>query len=120
TMASATLGTRLQSGNGTRMKNVLIVKAGDAANAVRMTHGDYDRWFVNSLGPDAAKFEVVAAHLGARLPDAADYDAVIITGSPQSVTDPSEWMRRAAAWARDAGERGTPVLGVCFGHQLLA
>jgi GMP synthase (glutamine-hydrolysing) len=29
-------------------------------------------------------------------------------------------MRRAAAWLRDAGERGTPVLGVCFGHQLLA
>jgi GMP synthase (glutamine-hydrolysing) len=44
----------------------------------------------------------------------------MMTGSPLSVTQLEPWMERAAAFMVEAGERGTPVLGVCFGQQLLA
>jgi GMP synthase (glutamine-hydrolysing) len=47
-------------------------------------------------------------------------DAIVVTGSPLSVTDRAPWMAAAGAWLLEQAERGVPVLGVCFGHQLLA
>ena len=53
------------------------------------------------------------------LPNAQSLAGVIITGSSSSVTERAAWMLRAEAWLRSAVERQTPILGVCFGHQLL-
>ncbi len=98
--------------------HVLLLKAGNAAQAVQRLHGDYDRWFVRALS-GRARLTVVQAHLNERLPDPRRFDAVMMTGSPQSVTALTPWMRRAAAFLREGLERGAPTLGVCFGHQLL-
>lgn len=101
------------------MKNVLLLKSGDAA--IRASHSDYDRWFVQTIGQNGVRFETVYAHLNQKLPDdARQYDAVIMTGSPLSVTEPTDWMKRSAGWMREAAEKRVPVLGVCFGEQLLA
>ncbi len=101
------------------MKKILLLKAGDAAQSIRLAHGDYDRWFSRALG-SGTRLHVVSAHLGEKLPRRpTEYDALIATGSPLSVTQPTEWMRRSADLMREAAERGFSVLGVCFGHQLL-
>lgn len=103
------------------MKHVLLLKAGTAAPSVRMGIGDYDRWFVRALDAAGVRLEVVEAALGAPLPERVrDFDAVIMTGSPRSVTEEAPWMRRAGDYLRAAAEQRVPVLGVCFGHQLLA
>ncbi|PTL78386.1 glutamine amidotransferase [Vitiosangium sp. GDMCC 1.1324] len=103
------------------MRNVLLLKAGDAAHSVKLSVGDYEHWFVESLGPGGCQFDILHVHRGARLPDrAAGYDAVMMTGSPASVTQLEPWMERAADFMVGAAARGIPVLGVCFGHQLLA
>ncbi|HYO58248.1 glutamine amidotransferase [Archangium sp.] len=103
------------------MKNVLLLKAGDAAHAVKLSVGDYEHWFVESLGPGGCQFDILHVHRGARLPSsAAGYDVVMMTGSPASVTQPEPWMERSAEFMVGAAARGIPVLGVCFGHQLLA
>ncbi len=103
------------------MKNVLLLKAGEAAASVRLSVGDYDRWFLQTLGLSGYRFEVALAHQGAKLPErVTDYDAVMMTGSPLSVTRLEPWMQRAADFMVEAAEQGIPVLGVCFGHQLLA
>lgn len=103
------------------MKNVLILKAGDANPSVRIGLGDYDRWFVRTLGGAGHRFRVVSVNHGEKPPSrASDYDAVMMTGSPLSVTQRAPWMDRAAAYMVDAAEHRVPVLGVCFGHQLLA
>jgi GMP synthase (glutamine-hydrolysing) len=102
------------------MKNVLILKAGDANPKVAIHFGDYDTWFPLTLSGEGHRYQVVEAHRGAALPARArDFDAVLMTGSPLSVTEPEGWMLRAGEWMLEAAERRVPVLGVCFGHQLL-
>ncbi len=101
--------------------NVLLLKAGEALAPVRLSVGDYDRWFLQTIGLSGFRFDVVLAHQGAKLPDEPRaYDAVMMTGSPLSVTQLQPWMERAGDYMAEAAERGVPVLGVCFGHQLLA
>jgi GMP synthase (glutamine-hydrolysing) len=101
------------------LKKVLLLKAGEAANPVRLRVGDYERWFQRALGGEA-KLEVLRVSQGANPPRTLDgYDALMMTGSPLSVASPTDWMIRSAEFLKKAGDRRLPVLGVCFGHQLL-
>ena len=94
---------------------LLIVQTGSTR-----LHGDYPRWFERALG---FEMPVVRAHAGEQLGPALDRarpQGIIVTGSPLSVIEKAPWMLQLGDELLRAGERGTPVLGVCFGHQLLA
>ena len=52
--------------------------------------------------------------------DVLDYDGIVITGSPASVNDDSAWIRRLEQVVRDLHARQRPMLGICFGHQVIA
>jgi len=54
------------------------------------------------------------------VPDLSRAAAVIITGSALSVTDPLPWKERVSKSLRELVSAEVPLLGVCFGHQLLA
>lgn len=64
-------------------------------------------------------FVAIDAMSAAALPAASELSGVVITGSPASVMDEAPWMQRAMAWLRQLARARTPVLGLCFGHQLL-
>lgn len=105
--------------SATSLPRILVVKMGTAEPAVVARHGDYDVWFEASLERGAERCEVVEAWRGVPLPSPAGFGGIILSGSPLSVRDEAPWMARVAAWALAAAEAGTPVLAVCFGHQLL-
>lgn len=48
------------------------------------------------------------------------YDGVIVSGSQSSVYHDEPWIAELTTWVRGAIEAELPVLGVCWGHQLLA
>jgi GMP synthase (glutamine-hydrolysing) len=99
------------------MRRVLILQAGIVDEAIRARFGEYAAWFARLLAPHV-ELAVARAYDG-ELPPLARFDGVLMTGSPRSVTEGEGWMDAAADYLLDAA-RTRPVLGVCFGHQLLA
>ena len=63
---------------------------------------------------------VVDVRTDAALPAHDGLAAILVTGSSHSVTEQTPWMKRAGAFIRAASEDSVPVLGLCFGHQLIA
>lgn len=57
---------------------------------------------------------------GDDFPDPASLDAVMITGSAIGVYDHTDWIDPLREFIRTALEAGKPMLGVCFGHQIIA
>ena len=53
------------------------------------------------------------------LPDPRDIAGTIVSGSPALLTDRSAWMLEGEAYLRKLVSEGSPVLGICFGHQML-
>ena len=95
---------------------LVVVQTGTAAPEIARRHGDYPDWFNRALG---AELPVIRAHLGDTLELPAGTQGVLVSGSALSLTQPESWMDDVAEELLRIGERGTPVLGVCFGHQLL-
>jgi len=99
------------------LPDLLVVQTGTAARDLVAKHGDYPAWFEEALG---AKLRLVRAHEGERLGDLpAKTKGILVTGSPLSLTAPEPWMDELGERLLRLGAAGVPVLGVCFGHQLL-
>ena len=56
---------------------------------------------------------------GQKIPDLGAFTHIILTGSEASILEPKPWFETEAKLIRDAIERGIPILGSCFGHQML-
>jgi GMP synthase-like glutamine amidotransferase len=64
--------------------------------------------------------ELVSVPAVDRLPDPTPYQLVVSLGSEACVNDELAWAREEEGLLRRAHQAGVPVLGVCFGGQLLA
>ena len=102
------------------MKPLLIIQTGAAAPEVLARCGDFPEWFRRGLGLRVNQVSTVRVDLGAKLPQADGVAGAVITGSAAMVPERLDWSEYTAAWLRDAAGAGLPMLGVCYGHQLLA
>lgn len=98
------------------MKRILIAQTGSVGPEVAGRFGDFPHWFARLL---AGRAEPVVAGSPAGWEALEPFDGVIVTGSFASVTAPEPWMDALSDRLLVAA-RTRPVLGVCFGHQLLA
>jgi len=101
-------------------KPILILKAGSTYPKVVWEHGDFEDWIRRKLLRDEPLEVLEVFDMEKEMPDPGDYAGFIITGSHDDVTDHSPWVERLAGYVMYLLERRLPVLGICFGHQLLA
>ncbi|WP_319582313.1 glutamine amidotransferase [uncultured Pseudodesulfovibrio sp.] len=102
------------------MHKFLIVKVGGTFADYAAERGDFEDWTVRGMSLAESEWETVNPQNGANLPDPAGFAGAVITGSHDMVTDGTPWITDTAAWVRRAVDAGLPLLGICFGHQLMA
>lgn len=100
-----------------------IIETGLPPLAIRDKYpGGYPLMFEHLFGavaPDMT-FETVALEKGDALPDPETLEAILITGSAYGVYDDVPWMRTLKEWIGFAAEHQVPMIGICFGHQVIA
>jgi GMP synthase (glutamine-hydrolysing) len=103
---------------------LLILKLGSTLPQLRDAgRGDFEDWIAQGLraGGVPLNLRVHDPRIGQPWPmGPADADGVVLSGSHHMVTDREAWSEATAAWLRTAVAAGVPVLGICYGHQLLA
>jgi GMP synthase (glutamine-hydrolysing) len=102
------------------MGRMVILKMGSTLPSLRSRRGDFEDWIIFGASLGAAEIDVVDVPVGAELPPLDGAMGVIVTGSHTMVTERRDWSERAARWLQDVVSRGVAVLGICYGHQLLA
>jgi len=102
------------------MKRVLVVETGDPVPPLLEKRGPFHRWMAPGLALPEVEIEALRVHEGARLPPPAGVDGIVVTGSVSMVSERLPWSVRTGVWLAEALAADTPVLGVCYGHQLLA
>lgn len=102
------------------MKPLLIVKVGQTLPTIRASGEDFEDWIIRGMGIDLGRVLLVNAYADEALPDLEGIAGMIVTGSSAMVTDYAPWSERCAQYMGEAVGLTVPVLGICYGHQLLA
>jgi GMP synthase (glutamine-hydrolysing) len=86
-------------------------------------HSWAERSVRRALAADVTRYRLADGELPPPVDDGGwvAFDGVIVAGSQTDGFDAEEpWVRRTAAWVRSAVAADVPVLGICWGHLLLA
>jgi len=83
------------------------------------TAGQLIRDWLSPALPEA-EMTIIKVALGQALPEVQDFDGYVLSGSEKGVYDHTAWMDALRAFLLEAKRAGKPLVGICFGHQIMA
>lgn len=97
-----------------------ILQTGSAPEILHPRHGDYDELFIKLLADRGFEFSNYPVLNNVFPKDIHDADGWLITGSRFGVYEDHEWIPPLEAFIRQAYAASIPLVGICFGHQIIA
>ncbi len=99
-----------------------ILETGHLSDTLKAKYGRYPAFFERLVGPflPEATFFTVAVVDGEVANSPQQADGWIITGSRSGAYEPEPWIAPLEAFLRACLADKVPVVGICFGHQILA
>lgn len=116
---AASVIIQLMMTQSTKTPTLGILQCGHSPDKIIEQYGPYDNLFKQLLGPDAFNYQTYTV-LDGVFPSSIDAaDAWLITGSKHGVYEPLPWIAPLEEFVRTAFAAKMPMVGICFGHQLL-
>lgn len=99
-----------------------ILEVGNVPDNLLPQFGTYPAMFEQMFAEAGAglDIETISIIQGAPLPPLDEVEAVLIPGSVFGVYDDQPWMEPLREFIRHAYAANIPMVGVCFGHQIIA
>lgn len=99
-----------------------VLETGKLADHLAADHGQYPQIFANLFGQVSNDVEIVPFEVvHGVFPDSpTECDAWLVTGSKFGVYDDEPWIKPLKQYLREIRDAGRPMVGVCFGHQIMA
>ncbi|UWP88061.1 type 1 glutamine amidotransferase [Aliiroseovarius crassostreae] len=97
-----------------------ILQAGHSPDEVRDSVGNYGEMFTRLLDGHGFEFEIFSVVDGEFPPGIDAADGWLITGSKHGAYEDHNWIGPLEELIRDIRAAGQPLVGVCFGHQIIA
>jgi GMP synthase (glutamine-hydrolysing) len=97
-----------------------ILQTGAAPDQLLGELGDYPDLFVRMLGGHGFTFQTWRVLDGVFPDDVTECEGWLITGSKHGVYEDHAWIPPLEAFIRAAYGAHVPMVGICFGHQIIA
>ncbi|MGB1309625.1 MAG: glutamine amidotransferase-related protein [Leucothrix sp.] len=99
-----------------------ILETGLPPTELSSVYGKYGEMFVKFLGDgdQTFSFEIFTVVEDQFPDDISVCDGYLITGSKFSAYEDLPWIHRLKSLVQDIHQAGLPLIGVCFGHQVIA